>query len=384
MKTSEVAERLNKDPNDQKARKALARILGGYCALRIDDAGKILAAETDEAIEYCEESGLDAPDAITFAAWEAQSAKQREACPVTRRALLNGKLRIERPHGLPAVSVDWGPIPEDVRLIAAYRAETDGLSDPVVAAAALSGSLPFEWAQAQRDWRDLLALPKPTAQQRALIERVRARLVFQREPVAELALRPDYSPQPSAAPIGSAVPVLIMYHGRDARVCLEIMTAAVMLERQGLVRFLSWEPPAGKVSANWRAQQLCTARLVVPLISADAIADQTFSDALNAVIYQGTRLLPVIVRSVYLAGHPITKQRGRDLTGGDTVIDVVSAMREIATALASVPPPAAPAPVNTDQSCQADAAPGQFIGCPDERGTCARTGQRGKCGRIVK
>jgi len=340
MKTIyDVAERLNKDPNDAKGRKTLARMLGGYCALRLDDAGKILASETEAAIEYCEDSGDDAPKAITFAEWEKRSLKQREACPVSRRALLNGELRIERAHGLPAVSVNWGPISTALREVASYRADTQGYNDPAAAVAALSGPLSTEWTQAQRDWTDLVKLVeegKATAQQRELVERVRARLVFMREPAEPpkpVTLGVGVVPNVSVNTAYPGVPVLIVYHQRDAKILEEIKVAASMLERQGLARFLLWEAPPGAVVRAWRAQQLCNARLVIPLLSSDAISDPSFNDAINVAIYQGARLFPVIVKATYLEGHPITRFRGRDLSSNDTVIDVVKGIREIVVSL---------------------------------------------------
>ena len=345
MKTIyDVAERLNKDPNDVKGRKTLARMLGGYCALRLDDAGKILASETEAAIEYCEDSGDDAPKAITFAEWEKRSLKQREACPVTRRALLNGELRIERAHGLPAVSVNWSPISIPLREVAAYRAEADGFADPVAAVAALSGVLPTDWAWAQRDWLDLLSLPKPTPQQRALVDRVRERLIFQqpKTPASERNVNVNHNAlQPLTSNHGlkedaqqgnvcQAPHVVVLYTTEDRRFFEELETYMKPMCRQGIVSLWGCGSiPAGAVTRDYIARQMERAALVVTLVSADFLANFELNDTALTAVGRRQRVYPVVVRPCMLGMSPLAKLAGARIQNGTTLLDVAENIRQI-------------------------------------------------------
>lgn len=362
MKTIyDVVERLNKDPNDAKGRKTLARMLGGYCALRLDDAGKILASETEAAIEYCEDSGDDAPKAITFAEWEKRSLKQREACPVTRRALLNGELRIERAHGLPAVSVNWSPISIPLREVAAYRAEVEGFSDSVAAVAALSaGTLPTDWALAKRDWLDLLSLPKPTLQQRSLVDRVRERLIFQQpktlliasernanpesdelrqlaserglekvpgetEASWRLRLKDAYQGNASQAPL-----VVVLYTTEDRRFFEELETYMKPMCRQGIVSLWGCGSiPAGAVTRDYIARQVERAALVVTLVSADFLANFELNDTALTAVGRRQRVYPVVVRPCMLGMSPLAKLAGARIQNGTTLLDVAENIRQI-------------------------------------------------------
>lgn len=120
MKTSEAVERLNKDPKDAEARKALRQKLNGMTALYVKD-GKIHLAETLEALEHCEETGEPAPECVSFDEWEAENATERRACPITGRALMNGKLRVERADLPPIAALTDGDqqdaIAEDIQTI---------------------------------------------------------------------------------------------------------------------------------------------------------------------------------------------------------------------------------------------------------------------------
>ena len=323
MKTIyDVAERLNKDPNDVKGRKTLARMLGGYCALRLDDAGKILASETEAAIEYCEDSGDDAPKAITFAEWEKRSLKQREACPVTRRALLNGELRIERNHGLPAVLVDWGPISIPLREVAAYRAEADGFADPAAAVAALSGALPTDWAWAQRDWLDLLSLPKPNPQQRSLVDRVRERLVFRREEhrdrtSAEVVIDPrpevSYTNSAPVPPMTDAPPLIaVLAAPKDDSYRAALIRHLIPIVRQGLVQVWDGLIPPGAVTARYREERIRAASIVLHLCSPDFEVDCFDISRWAFLNVPAARHIPTLIRpggvpSHLIAGVPLPR-----------------------------------------------------------------------------
>lgn len=346
MKTKDAVEKLNNDPGDCKAREALRAKLGHHTALRLDGAGKILLAETLDALEHCEETGEPAPDAITFAEWEAKSAKQREACPVTRKALLNGKLRIERPHGLPAITVDWGPVGTALREVAGYRAETDGFTNPVQAVEALKANpLPLDWAVMQRDWQDLCALKKPTPQQRALIERVRGRLWFEASAQRPIEQPPTFAPilmtkTPVAAPQGDPqTPLMVVLAApEDAHFVDALRKHCFMLTKMGHLAI--WDTSmirAGNVRSVVIGEQVQRAAIVMHLCSADYLASGQAEMAYG--INPSARHVPVLVRFCTLSGvladkrplprneKPIVKWGEADEAWGDVVQGIRQILR---------------------------------------------------------
>lgn len=183
MTLKEAIERLNRSSKDVEAQKTLDSKTAGLSVILLGADGKIDYDGTIAAMEYC--AGSDesmAPDCISFDEWKKNNQEKRMACPATGKALLNGRLRINRPNGLPSKSLNWGDVSEERRLLVAYRVETLGPIDPIAAHTAVSSSeLIPEWKILSEEWVELNRLSEKTTSQKALIERVRSRLWYAKE-----------------------------------------------------------------------------------------------------------------------------------------------------------------------------------------------------------
>ena len=183
MKPIEFSEALTKLQANRRDEEALAVVrakLGSAPALMVAD-GKIDVVDTLDALDHYTQHGSAAPGAVRLEDWLQEGKADTEASPVTREPLFKGKESVQRPP-LPPIVVDWTPISQDLREVASYAADAGWARDPemVVAALRRAPNLSDEWARAQRDWNALCDLKKPTPEQRATIERVQQRLVFQR------------------------------------------------------------------------------------------------------------------------------------------------------------------------------------------------------------
>ena len=278
MKLTDAIKALNASHENKDALTALRKEVGPLSVLVKDEGGKLDAAEILDALRHCERTGeAGVPGGQTIEQWLTERAPEQEACPVTRRPLYKNKVQVERPPLSPLV-VDWSGISRERRLVAAYRAEVQGFSDPDLATAALRmADLPLDWRTAERDQRELFAVQKPTPHQRELRERIDARLSFQKEPAASRSFG-EPSGLPSAlasAPstiVGSAdAPPLfvILCNGAAKNHATDLKSHLSPYVRAKIMRVWTiGDIPAGAVRSALIARQLGDAKVVVHLCEA--------------------------------------------------------------------------------------------------------------------
>lgn len=317
MKLTDAIKALNASHENKDALAALRKEVGPLSVLVKDEGGKLDAAEILDALRHCERTGeAGVPGGQTIEQWLTERAPEQEACPVTRRPLYKNKVQVERPPLSPLV-VDWSGISREHRLVAAYRAEVQGFSDPDLATAALRmADLPLDWRTAERDQRELFAVQKPTPHQRELRERIEARLSFQKEPAASRSFG-----EPSGLPSALASAPSTIVDSADAPPLFVILCdGAAMNHATDLKSHLSpyvrakimrvWtlgDIPAGAVRSALIARQLGDAKAVVHLCEARYLNSSFVEEALN--LAPTARHVPVLLTTCDLSYSALSGKR---------------------------------------------------------------------------
>lgn len=161
MKIAEALARIAKNRADEDAL-AVARQQIGTRAVIMLKAGTDDLLDPKETLDAMQHAAMlrveRIPGGITLEAWLAAARQDAEACPITGRPLYKGRVEVPRPGGLPPRVVDWSPVPAELRLVAAYRAELGVAVPPDLAVASLTApQLPVEWERARQTPMNLSA-----------------------------------------------------------------------------------------------------------------------------------------------------------------------------------------------------------------------------------
>lgn len=173
----------NKNPKDAQTRALITECFGETACFVINN-GKVDVDATVANQEFIADTDGTIVGALTFAEVLQEMAKRYEADPLTGKALLDG-WTTDHPR------VNWGPVSEELRLVAAYAVEsgqlpTDANSESVIDAL-LREPLRAPWPRLKAEWIALAASTKPADVVRAV--NIRARLVFDKgsAPTAAMA-----------------------------------------------------------------------------------------------------------------------------------------------------------------------------------------------------
>lgn len=294
MRPAKALEKLSQDPKHEEARAAAAKLLRSLRALRLNEDGTIDAGKTLVAVEHCEETGeAGVPGGITLSEWLESRRPQKEACPLTRRALFEGKVQVDR-QGLPPMVLDYNGITPEQRLLMGYVAETDSKEGDsflrTVHRMVRDGSLERDYGA---EWAQVQASSKPL--DKALAERVRARVVFQDAPAA--APPPAPPPVPAVSSAGAipsapafSAPLFVVQGSLAAFQQMEPYLRVAIIQGEMRVWHESMVPTGSNVYRTV-AEHLGRAAVVVHLLEAGYDPDAAFAWAPS-----GARHIPVRYR----------------------------------------------------------------------------------------
>lgn len=258
--------------------------------------------DTLEAVAFCDAvgEGSGGPEFTTLDAILEKGKPTFPACPITRRALRNGRT-VTTPQ------IDWSDIPPYWRQVAGYGAELRKLgasledAEQIVYTLRNKGcqvrDLPPPWPALESAWGRLLGLVSPSPDEYALIQRVKDRCFFKAGTLAP-APAPSSAPAPTPAPTQAlatapgAGHILIVSAKQDSNFAEAVKKTLYLLKKRGVESY-TWNdiiPGAGVHESQLTL--LSGARLVLLVLSSDLLCED---DTLRMVQQtRATSNIPVI------------------------------------------------------------------------------------------
>lgn len=333
------------EPKDPEAQRSVAVHMGERQALVLtEDRTGIDVALSLELEEHLRDEGIlrtgsgkwRKRETRTLTAWISERKPDRPADPISGDAL--------DPEGVSTDSeqVDWSPLPERRRLLAAYAAETGQLPQPsrhLVVRDLSQKRLLSPWPRLDGELQALLDSTRRTAAEEDLLRRVRGRLVRRESPSRRAPPEPE-PPPPSSVRVGGhvqdstivsgngnrvvvsgngnrvgptyketeraeaeqphahALRMLVVYDPKDAAALGELRNHLAMSERQGLVTIEGIEEMlAGVNKAGHVARSLASADLIVAVLSSSFAGGSLGALVLSERARRGVYVVPVHYRS---------------------------------------------------------------------------------------
>lgn len=296
MKTRDAVSAFNAGRRSPEITEALAKFDKGLPIWK--EGAPLDMVEALEVREHIEGGGQPPSGHVTSAELCAVSKKRIEADPSVRGVSLFKGVSTD------AAQMDWNGITTDQRLLVALGVDTIHPSGPSIAERRAivqmlkSATLPPEWQAVKK------RLDKMTAGQKEALES--ERLYVQAQPVREeprsviqierSIVQGDVVAGNKTTPQAGGVPLLLLYSASDMGAARDLTGHMFPMKRAGVVDLMDWhEIRAGEVVATERARMLGRAKIVVPLITSNALADSGILDAIDRAVERSARITPILV-----------------------------------------------------------------------------------------